>query len=69
MLLKKHLSYVYLIQISKVSAYVNFKMTEDQKQGSINVAGLSIATSSFFDLDNTTSWVSGTDVKVKNINH
>ena len=32
-------------------------MTEDKKQGSLNVVDLSIATSSFFDLDNTTSWV------------
>lgn len=41
----------------QVSTYLNFQLTEDKKQGSLSVVDLSIASSSFFDLDTTTSWV------------
>ena len=41
----------------QVSVYFHVQLTETSKQGSLNIADLGISTSSFFNLDNTTSWV------------
>jgi len=43
---------------AQVSVYFHVQLTESNKQMSLNVADLGISTSSFFNLDDTTSWVS-----------
>eukprot|EP00731_Ephydatia_muelleri_P024429 Em0016g700a len=41
----------------KLSSYFNLQLTETEKKGFFNILNLSIATSSFSDLDKTSSWV------------
>lgn len=43
--------------IFQLSTDVNMQTTETSKFVDLSVVDLGIATSSFFDLDNTTSWV------------
>jgi len=46
------------VHVFQVSSHIHMQLSETHKHGSVTLSDLGVATSSFYDLDNTTSWVS-----------
>ena len=53
-----HTMYVCLFPHVQMSSHMHVQLSEAHKHASISLSDVGVATSSFYDLDNTTSWVS-----------